>query len=285
MASKTQPGRLQVGVVGSGRVGPVLARALAGAGHSIVGITASSDEARERVAAILPGVPVLPLDEVVRASELVLFAVPGEQLPGLVQGLSALGVWQPGQIVAHTAPERGFSVFAPAAAQGVIPLAMHPAMVFTGTSIDLGRLAESTIAVSAPAPVLPIAQALAVEMGGEPVVVADADRASYTDALAAARDLSASVARQAVDKLENLGLTEPARLVASTVYAAIAEALRVAAPDIWQPDFAGPGSDSDFGSVFDSGSDSAPGSTFDSGSGSDSSFDSTSGSASESDPA
>ena len=56
----------------------------------------------------------------------------------------------------HTAPGLGCGVLAPAVAAGAIPLAVHPAMVFTGTSLDLVRLRESYCAVTAPTPVLPI---------------------------------------------------------------------------------------------------------------------------------
>ena len=42
-------GRLGIGVIGGGRVGPVLAAALAGAGHAIVGIATVSEANRERV--------------------------------------------------------------------------------------------------------------------------------------------------------------------------------------------------------------------------------------------
>ena len=76
--------RLGVGIIGAGRVGPVIGAALAGAGHALVGITAGSD--RDRVEAILPGVPVLDADEIVRRSELVVIAVPHDELPSLVAG-------------------------------------------------------------------------------------------------------------------------------------------------------------------------------------------------------
>ncbi len=45
-------GRLGVGVIGAGRVGPVIGAALGGAGHAIVGITRGADE--ERAEAVLP---------------------------------------------------------------------------------------------------------------------------------------------------------------------------------------------------------------------------------------
>lgn len=218
-------GRLGIGLIGAGRVGPVLALALAGAGHAITGVSAISAESRERAETLLPGVPILDVPEVVRRSELVLLAVPGDELPGLIRGLSDTGAWQAGQLVAHTAPEHGHSVFAPALAAGVIPLALHPALVFTGTSLDLTRLVGSTVAVTAPAPVLPIGQALAVEMGAEPIVVLDEDRPAYAEELAAARDLSRAVVRQAAEALEALGIERPDHLLGGLVRAALEEEL------------------------------------------------------------
>ncbi|KKI22563.1 MULTISPECIES: Rossmann-like and DUF2520 domain-containing protein [unclassified Leucobacter] len=230
MSATRRDGRLGIGIVGAGRVGPVLGNALAGAGHAITGISAVSDESRERAEAMLPGVPVLDVPEVVRRSELVLFAIPGDELPGLVRGLTETGAWQPGQLAVHTAPEHGYGVFAPALATGVIPLALHPALVFTGTSLDLTRLAESTVAVTAPAPVLPIGQALAVEMGAEPVVVAERDRPAYAEALAAAREFSSAVVRQALEALDGIGLEHPDRVIGGLVRASVEEALARAVP-------------------------------------------------------
>lgn len=222
-------GRLSIGVIGAGRVGPVLALALAGAGHEIAGVSAISEESRERAETLLPGVPVLEVPEVLKRSELVIFAIPGDQLAGLVHGLTETGAWQPGQIAMHTAPEHGYSIFSPALASGVIPIALHPALIFTGTSIDLGRLTGATIAVTAPTPVLPIGQALAVEMGAEPIVVAEGDRAAYAEAIEAAGEFSRAVVRQATDSLRELGISRPDRVLGGLVRAAIEEELRTAA--------------------------------------------------------
>lgn len=234
-------GRLGIGIIGAGKVGPVLGRALAGAGHAITGITAVGEDRLERAEAMLPGVPVLDVAEVVRRSELVLFAVPGDELAGLVHGLTETGAWQPGQIVMHTSAALGTSVFGPALASGVIPIAFHPALVFTGTSMDVGRLHEATVAVTAPAPVLPIGQALAVEIGAEPVIVAEADRAAYGEAIDAVVELSGAVVRQATDALRELGLDAPSRVVGGLVRAAVDEALLAAR----RQDPAGPFSEED----------------------------------------
>lgn len=216
-------GRLGVGIIGSGRVGPIVGLALAGAGHALVGVTRSSDDAR--VEALLPGVPLLDPLEVVRRSELVVIAVPHDQLAGLVAGLADVGAWQAGQLVLHTDPAEGTGILGPAVAGGAIPLAVHPAIAFTGTSIDLRRLAGGFAAVTAPAPVLPIGQALAVELGCEPVVIAEADRAAYAEAIATATDFSRSIVRQSTSLLAAVGVENPGSYLSTLVHATIDDAL------------------------------------------------------------
>ncbi|WP_354670487.1 Rossmann-like and DUF2520 domain-containing protein [Curtobacterium sp. SP.BCp] len=221
-------GRLGVGIVGAGRVGPVLGAALANAEHAVVGVTAVSDAGRDRAEAMLPGVPVLATPDLVERSELVLLAVPDDQLGSLVQGLADAGIWQPGQLVVHTSPDHGTDVLRPALAAGAIPLAIHPAMVFTGTSVDLTRLRDAYCAVTAPAPVLPIAQALVVEMGAEPFVVAEQDRPAYADAVRAAASFSTAIVEQSAGTLDGIGVEHPGRVLGALVRSAVDNALAAA---------------------------------------------------------
>lgn len=223
--NQQRDGRLGIGIIGAGKVGPILGAALAGAGHALVGISAISEESKERAQAILPDVPVLEVPRIVELSELVLIAVPDQELPDLVNGLAVAGVWQPGQIVLHTSAAYGVEVLHPAVLAGVIPLALHPAMAFTGTSMDIARLADCYIAVTAPAPVLPIGQALAVEMGGEPVVISEAQRPQYAEAIATASQFSAAIVDQATNLLGEIGIENPGRIVAPLIRSAVDNAL------------------------------------------------------------
>lgn len=218
-----QASRLGIGIIGAGRVGPVLGRALAGAGHAITGINALSEDSRERAEAMLPGVPVLEVQEVVRRSELVLLAVPGTELPDLVSGLAKLGAWQTGQLVIHTAPEYGTEVLAPA--HGTIPIALHPGIVFTGTSLDLSRLTSAVIAVTAPAVVQPIGQALVVEMGAEPIIVNEEQRPAYAAAVQIATEQARATVADAIHTLESLGVPRADRIIGGSVRAAVEEEL------------------------------------------------------------
>ncbi len=204
--------------------------ALAGAGHAITGISAVSAASRERAEAMLPGVPVLEIPDLIERSELVILAVPDAELPGLVAGLAATGAWQAGQLVVHTSAAHGIQVLAPAFASGIIPLAIHPAMSFTGTSMDLSRMVDSWFAVTAPAPVLPIAQVLVVEMGGEPVVVEERDRAAYAEAISTATTFSTAIVDQAAGLLAGIGVEEPGRVLGPLIRSAVDDALRRSSP-------------------------------------------------------
>lgn len=189
-------GRLDVAVVGAGRVGPVLGAALRAAGHRITGIAARTRTAAERVEALLPDVPwIEPADAF--AADLVLLAVPDDVLGPLVADL-APGV-RPGQLVVHTCGRHGTGVLAPAAERGALPLALHPAMTFTGTSLDLQRLLGAAVAVTSSPVLAPIADALVREWGATPVVVAEGDRALYHAALAHGSNHLVTLVSQALD--------------------------------------------------------------------------------------
>ena len=90
------------------------------------------------LALLLPEVPRRPAAAVAHAAaDLLLIAVPDDALAGVVADLAEQGALRPGQIVAHTSGAHGLAVLEPAAAAGARPLALHPAMTFTGTPDDL----------------------------------------------------------------------------------------------------------------------------------------------------
>jgi len=221
-----RPGRLGVGVVGAGRVGAALGNALRAAGHALVGVSAVSAASRERAELFLPGVPVLEVPDVVERAELVLLTVPDDALVPLVTGLAEVGAWQGGQLVVHTSGRFGWRVLQPAVAAGAIPLALHPAMTFTGMSLDLARLADCCFAVTAPAPVLPIGQALVVEMGAEPVIVEEASRPLYHAALAHGANHLVTLVAESLDLLGAAGVEPAGRVLGPLLSAALDNALR-----------------------------------------------------------
>lgn len=220
-----RPGRLGVGVIGAGRVGAVLGAALRNAGHTVTGVHAVSEASRTRAEALLPEVPVLEIPEILRRSEMVLFAVPDDVLPELVSGLAAAGHVQTGHLLVHTSGRHGVRVMDPVRAHGAIPLAVHPAMTFTGLSLDLARLQDCVFGVTADPVVLPVAQALVVEMGGDPVVIKEADRAAYHAALSHGSNHLVTVTAQAKQLLAEIGVPDTDRVLRPLMQASLENAL------------------------------------------------------------
>jgi predicted short-subunit dehydrogenase-like oxidoreductase (DUF2520 family) len=196
------PARLTVGIVSAGRVGSALGAALERAGHVVFGVAAISDPSVQRARTRLPDSEILPVEQVAARSELLLLAVPDAELAGLVRGLASAGVVRPGTIVAHTSGANGVAVLAPLAEAGALPLAIHPAMTFTGHDEDLARLGNACFGVTAADEVgFAIAQALVIEMGGEPVRVEEENRQLYHAALAHGSNHLVTVIIDAVDAL------------------------------------------------------------------------------------
>ena len=229
------PPRLGIGVIGAGRVGAVLGASLRAEGHALTGAYAVSDQSRRRAAELLPRVPLLDVPALVERSEMLLLAVPDDQLGPLAAGIAATGMVPGGQLVMHTSGRYGTEVLAPLAAAGCATLAIHPAMTFTGTRADLARLVGCPMGVTAAAEVLPIAAALVVELGGEAVMLAEGDRPLYHAALAHAANHLVVLVDQAREALRRLGIEDPGAYLRPLLDAALDESLRHGAKALTGP--------------------------------------------------
>ncbi|CAJ1504731.1 DUF2520 domain-containing protein [[Mycobacterium] kokjensenii] len=179
-----RPARLKVGVISAGRVGTALGVALERAEHVVVACSAISEESRRRARRRLPDSLVRSAPDVAEHAELLLLAVPDTELAGIVSGLAATGAVRAGTIVVHTSGATGIGVLAPLTEQGCLPLAVHPAMTFTGSDEDIDRLSESCFGVTAADEIgYAIAEALTCEIGGEPFRIDESARTLYHAAL------------------------------------------------------------------------------------------------------
>ncbi len=197
-----RPARLAVGVISAGRVGTALGVALERADHVVVACSAISRASRQRAERRLPDTLVLPVHEVASRADLLLLAVPDAELAGLVTGLAATESVRPGTIVVHTSGANGITLLNPLTEQGCVPLAIHPAMTFTGADEDIVRLSEACFGITAADEVgYAIAQSLVLEIGGEPFRVREDARTLYHAALAHAGNHVITVLLDAVEAL------------------------------------------------------------------------------------
>ncbi|THV30250.1 Rossmann-like and DUF2520 domain-containing protein [Glycomyces paridis] len=221
-ATQRPASRLAVGVVSAGRVGATVGAALTRAGHRVVAASAVSDASLARAARHLPGAEILPPPDVAAAADLLLIAVPDDAIAPLVASLPV----RPGQIWAHTSGALGADVLRPAREAGALTLALAPAMTFTGRDEDLERLQGISWAVTGEAEARFVGEALALELGGEPEHVEEADRARYHAALVYAANHLSTLVNDAVEQLRAIGVAAPERLLTPLVSASLDNALR-----------------------------------------------------------
>ncbi|EGD45392.1 chalcone/stilbene synthase family protein [Nocardioidaceae bacterium Broad-1] len=217
---------LRVGVVGAGRVGAVLAAALRSAGHSIVAVAGESDASRARIASLLPGVPVEKPTAVARACDLLLLTVPDDMLGNVVRTMTDAGAIRPGMYVAHTSGRHGLAILEPAAAIGAHVMAVHPAMTFSGTSVDLARLSGCVFGLTAASPTdRAFAEALVHDLGGNPMWVPEEMRTLYHAGLAHGANHLVTLVTEAMEILAAAGATDPAGTLRPLLTAALDNAL------------------------------------------------------------
>jgi predicted short-subunit dehydrogenase-like oxidoreductase (DUF2520 family) len=221
------PARLRVGIIGPGRVGAALGVALTRAGHQVVAVAAVSDTSVQRARDHFPSARVAEPADVIAAADLVLLTVPDDALPGLIAGLAATGAAVGGRLLAHTSGRYGAGVLQPATRLGALPLALHPVMTFTGRSDDIQRMHGICFGITAPDQLRPVAEALVIEMGGEPVFIAEENRGLYHAALASAANHLVTLVTESCDLLQAAGAADPARMLSPLLFAALDNALRL----------------------------------------------------------
>ncbi|WP_300460972.1 DUF2520 domain-containing protein [uncultured Nocardioides sp.] len=216
---------LRVGVVGAGRVGAVLAARLRAAGHHVVAAAGDSDATLERIETLLPGVPNAKPSAVARECELLLLTVPDDMLGNVVSTLVGAGAIREGQYVVHTSGRHGLAVLEPAAAVGARVAAVHPAMTFTGTAVDLERLAGCVFGLTADEGERAFAEALVHDLGGRPMWVPEEMRTLYHAGLAHGANHLVTLVTEAMEVLAAAGADDPAGTLRPLLTAALDNAL------------------------------------------------------------
>jgi len=193
----------------------------------VVAVSAVSDASIQRADRLLPGVPREQPAVVLAAADLVLLTVPDDALPDLVAGLAATDAPLEGRLLAHTSGRYGVRVLDPATRRGALPLALHPVMTFPGRPDDLDRLTGISFGVTAPDQLRTVAEALVIEMGGEPVFIAEENRGLYHAALASGANHLVTLVVESAELLGKAGVPDPSRMLTPLLTAALDNALRL----------------------------------------------------------
>lgn len=216
----------RIGVIGAGRVGAVLAAGFAQAGHEIVAVAGESSASRTRAQALLPNVPVMKPTDVARAADVLFLTVPDDMLANLARVLVDSGAIRAGQVVLHTSGRHGLAVLEPARAIGARTIAFHPALTFTGTAIDLERLPQCVVGLTAEDDLHEFAEGLVADLGARPLWVDDSARTLYHAALAHGSNHVVTLVTEAMEILSAAGATDPAGTLRPLLNAALENALQ-----------------------------------------------------------
>ena len=206
-------------VVGAGRVGLFLARALTGV-RPVAGVVVRSGEARER--ATSAGLQAMSLDDrrVASASTLLL-CVADDDLPGLVRALIDQGAGGDGLVV-HTSGRYGLAVLDGLAGRVA---AVHPAMTFRGTAAGDAIPRDFAYGVTADGTALTEATALVHDLGGRVELVPDDRRPLYHAAMCHAANHLNTLIADAADLLRRSGVLDTEAVLGPMTRAALAHAL------------------------------------------------------------
>ena len=217
--------RPRVGIIGAGRVGAALGGALVRSGYELVGVAARSDASRVRAAALLPTAPLLEPGEVAARADFVLLTVPDDALASVVLALVEAGSVRPGLVVVHASGRHGLAVLDAAADAGAIPLALHPAMTFSGAAGDVDRLPGTHFGVTARGRHWALAEQLVAAVGGHPVSVPEELRPLWHAGLAHGANHLVTLVGSALDVIRATGASDPAAVLRPLLTAALDGAL------------------------------------------------------------
>lgn len=167
-------------LIGPGRLGMTVARLLAETGHEIRAII-GRDGTRAAAAARFVGCPGIGTTDLarVREGELVLIALPDDQIGEMAARLRRQGHLAAGTILVH------FSGIHPAAIllgeEGPLlhALAIHPLQSFADAVMGVRQLPGSPCSVEGAEELLPLAEGLVTDLGGIPFRITAEHKALY----------------------------------------------------------------------------------------------------------
>jgi predicted short-subunit dehydrogenase-like oxidoreductase (DUF2520 family) len=197
--------RRTISIVGAGRVGRSLARALRERGWRIGAVvTRSKASARAAVRAIGGGTPQWRVTADVLASEITLIATPDGAIASVAQQLARVARGKlRGKIVLHMSGALDRRVLAPLARKGAATGSVHPMQTFSGKRVP--QLKGIIFAIEGDAWARQAARAMARALGGVPVEIAGANKPAYHAAGVLAAGHALAVIESATQILTRIG--------------------------------------------------------------------------------
>jgi predicted short-subunit dehydrogenase-like oxidoreductase (DUF2520 family) len=217
--------RLRVALVGPGRMGTLVAHALAATGQRVVQVSGGSDAARADLCASIAGLKDVPLHEVTRDVDLVVLAVPDAAIAPLVDELVRSDLLDERHALVHLSGALGLAPLRRAGLAGARVAACHPAMTAPRGSRDPALLVGVPWAITAAPADRAFAHDLVTALGGDPTDVDESQRVLYHAALATASNAVGAAVVTARRLLGLAGVERPEAILSPLVAASVEAAL------------------------------------------------------------
>jgi predicted short-subunit dehydrogenase-like oxidoreductase (DUF2520 family) len=196
-----------ISILGAGRLGTSLGRALAVKGHRIAALASRRlASARESRRIVGQGKPLTGLAEAAALGRIIIVSLPDDLLARTAVKLARSRVDWHGKIVLHTSGLLSSEVLKPLRNCGASVGSFHPAQSFAAKSTPPSRFRGAWFALEGDAAAFTAARALVRELGGRSVAVAAGRKRLYHTACAAASNYPVVLWQTAVELLEQAGL-------------------------------------------------------------------------------
>lgn len=195
-----------IGLIGVGRVGRVLAIALARAGYRITAIYNRTARQAHELAELLSTTAVPTAARVAQQADLVFITTADSMIEQICREIAEQQGWRPRQAVIHCSGALGRAVLGPAEAQGAQTGSFHPLQTFPSTEQGLANLPGSYFCIEAEEPLHSLLQRLARDLKGYPFDFAGHNRALYHTAAAITSNYTVTLFATAVRLLEEIGI-------------------------------------------------------------------------------
>ncbi|HEY7066912.1 MAG TPA: DUF2520 domain-containing protein [Chloroflexota bacterium] len=203
----------RIGIVGAGRAGGALGRALAAAGWPVVAVASRTPASATRLAGALPGArAVASAQAVANAADLVFLTVPD----AAIAEVAAAVAWREDQAVVHTSGVDSLGPLARARAAGALVGSLHPLQTFgpEPAAAPLAPFAGITCALEGDAALLPRLEALVAALGARPLRLPPEAKPLYHAAAVVASNYLVTLLHLAAALWESFGADERAATAA-----------------------------------------------------------------------
>ena len=202
---KTDHSTINIGVIGTGKVGTTLAVALKRVGYKL-GPVWSRSESKAAAAAALIGdncCNVCSMEDVVNNSDLVFITTTDDSIKTVAENIC----WRKGQFVIHCSGAHSLDVLSHVLSSGAIPGSFHPCIPFPDFESAIISLAGSTFAIEGECNIAEILSKMAELLKCKSIILSSGDKPFYHAAAVFVSNFMVAIVDSACKLFEDIGVS------------------------------------------------------------------------------